>query len=72
LYRYIEGNTEGGKKTGKKSRRKSATEEEPPEELRAVLAVIRHGDRTPKQKMKMRIKHQPLLVGLGLFTTLFS
>ena len=23
------------------------------EELRGVLAVVRHGDRTPKQKMKM-------------------
>ena len=31
------------------------------EELRAVLAVIRHGDRTPKQKMKMRVRHKPLL-----------
>lgn len=27
-------------------------------ELRCVVAVIRHGDRTPKQKMKMEIRHQ--------------
>jgi inositol hexakisphosphate/diphosphoinositol-pentakisphosphate kinase len=27
------------------------------EELRCVLAVIRHGDRTPKQKMKMNVCH---------------
>jgi len=32
-----------------------------PEELRAVLAVIRHGDRTPKQKMKLRVNQKPLL-----------
>jgi Histidine phosphatase superfamily (branch 2) len=24
-------------------------------ELRCVLAVVRHGDRTPKQKMKMTV-----------------
>jgi len=27
-------------------------------ELRCVIAVIRHGDRTPKQKMKMEIRHK--------------
>lgn len=26
-------------------------------ELRCVTAIIRHGDRTPKQKMKMEVKH---------------
>lgn len=31
------------------------------EELRCVLAVIRHGDRTPKQKMKVRVTHPALL-----------
>jgi hypothetical protein len=31
------------------------------EELRCVLAVIRHGDRTPKQKMKMKVTQAPLL-----------
>lgn len=33
----------------------------PGEELRCVLAVVRHGDRTPKQKMKLVITQQPLL-----------
>lgn len=27
-------------------------------ELRCVIAVIRHGDRTPKQKMKLEVKHR--------------
>ncbi|ETW09794.1 hypothetical protein, variant [Aphanomyces invadans] len=31
------------------------------EELRCVLAVIRHGDRTPKQKMKMLVTHRKFL-----------
>ena len=26
-------------------------------ELRCVIAIIRHGDRTPKQKMKMVVRH---------------
>uniref|UniRef100_A0A1D1ZXV8 Inositol hexakisphosphate and diphosphoinositol-pentakisphosphate kinase n=1 Tax=Auxenochlorella protothecoides TaxID=3075 RepID=A0A1D1ZXV8_AUXPR len=33
----------------------------PDEELRCVLAIIRHGDRTPKQKMKMKVTQAPLL-----------
>ncbi|GAB4823839.1 hypothetical protein N2152v2_010885 [Parachlorella kessleri] len=33
----------------------------PDEELRCVLAVVRHGDRTPKQKMKMKVTQAPLL-----------
>ncbi|ELT90954.1 hypothetical protein CAPTEDRAFT_154121 [Capitella teleta] len=27
-------------------------------ELRAVIAIVRHGDRTPKQKMKMEVRHK--------------
>ncbi|KAI1280528.1 Inositol hexakisphosphate and diphosphoinositol-pentakisphosphate kinase [Halotydeus destructor] len=27
-------------------------------ELRCVIAIVRHGDRTPKQKMKMEVKHR--------------
>ncbi|KAK9799737.1 hypothetical protein WJX73_006464 [Symbiochloris irregularis] len=30
-------------------------------ELRCVLTVVRHGDRTPKQKMKMTVTQEPLL-----------
>jgi inositol hexakisphosphate/diphosphoinositol-pentakisphosphate kinase len=36
-------------------------EDSPYGELRCVLAVIRHGDRTPKQKMKMKVTQEPLL-----------
>jgi hypothetical protein len=38
-----------------------ATARRPEGELRCVLAVIRHGDRTPKQKMKMKVTQEPLL-----------
>ncbi|CAM6083123.1 unnamed protein product [Calypogeia fissa] len=31
------------------------------EELRCVIAVIRHGDRTPKQKVKLKVTHDRLL-----------
>jgi hypothetical protein len=35
-----------------------------PLELRCVLAVVRHGDRTPKQKMKMTVSQVGLILGL--------
>jgi inositol hexakisphosphate/diphosphoinositol-pentakisphosphate kinase len=31
------------------------------EELRCVIAVLRHGDRTPKQKVKLKVTHERLL-----------
>ncbi|KAG5399749.1 hypothetical protein IGI04_014356 [Brassica rapa subsp. trilocularis] len=31
------------------------------EELRCVIAVIRHGDRTPKQKVKLNVTEEKLL-----------
>jgi hypothetical protein len=37
-----------------------------PLELRCVLAVVRHGDRTPKQKMKMTVSQVRLVVGLAV------
>ncbi len=43
--------------------------EEGNEELRCVLAVVRHGDRTPKQKMKMKIT-QVNSLHVTLFTSL--
>ena len=54
------GGSKGSKGSGAE-RKTGYGEEGPTEELRAVLAVVRHGDRTPKQKMKMKVKHAPLL-----------
>lgn len=34
------------------------TTEESMLELRCVMAIIRHGDRTPKQKMKMEVRNE--------------
>ncbi|XP_047952813.1 inositol hexakisphosphate and diphosphoinositol-pentakisphosphate kinase VIP2-like isoform X2 [Salvia hispanica] len=31
------------------------------EELRSVIAIVRHGDRTPKQKVKLRVTEEKLL-----------
>lgn len=36
-------------------------------ELRCVVAVIRHGDRTPKQKMKVEVRHQRWVYLLSYF-----
>ncbi|KAG9393542.1 Histidine phosphatase superfamily [Carpediemonas membranifera] len=35
------------------------------ETLKGILAVFRHGDRTPKQKVKVRVQYSPLLGHLG-------
>ena len=37
------------------------------EELRGVLAVVRHGDRTPKQKMKMTVTQARPLRGISVW-----
>eukprot|EP01136_Pigoraptor_vietnamica_P029686 Opistho-1_new@88064 len=37
------------------------------EELRCVIAVVRHGDRTPKQKMKMKVTNPQFLELFGRF-----
>jgi len=39
----------------------------PVEELRSVIAIIRHGDRTPKQKMKMNVTNEKILSFLNGF-----
>lgn len=36
-------------------------------ELRTVVAVIRHGDRTPKQKMKMEVRHPKFVLIMRKF-----
>uniref|UniRef100_A0A2K5NTB3 Inositol hexakisphosphate and diphosphoinositol-pentakisphosphate kinase 1 n=1 Tax=Cercocebus atys TaxID=9531 RepID=A0A2K5NTB3_CERAT len=36
-------------------------------ELSRVIAIIRHGDRTPKQKMKMEVKHPSFSLFLQVF-----
>lgn len=46
---------QGDGKSSQKHQRKH------PEELRAVIAITRHGDRTPKQKMKMKISFPEFL-----------
>lgn len=40
-------------------------------ELRCVIAVIRHGDRTPKQKMKMEVRNPMYVFSLPL-TSFFT
>lgn len=48
------------------------TTEESHEELRAMLVVMRHGDRTPKQKLKMVVKDQQFLRLLTKYESSFE
>ena len=41
-------------------------------ELRCVIGIIRHGDRTPKQKMKMVVTHKLYVQGFELQPFPFS
>lgn len=34
----------------------------PPPELRVLVALVRHGDRTPKQKLKMNVRNERMIV----------
>jgi len=40
-------------------------------ELRCVIAVIRHGDRTPKQKMKMEVKHPRYVMTIASLSVIY-
>lgn len=42
-------------------RRSSSIQQSHQEELRCVIAIVRHGDRTPKQKLKLNMDH-PLIL----------
>ncbi|WIA10709.1 hypothetical protein OEZ85_010886 [Tetradesmus obliquus] len=55
------GYDEEGGGTDDSSSTSGAADGKPWLELRCVLAVIRHGDRTPKQKMKVTVTQAPLL-----------
>lgn len=52
-------NTEGT--SGSLSTKKSKLTTDNEEELRCVIAIIRHGDRTPKQKMKLKVSEAKYL-----------
>jgi len=43
-------------------------------ELRCVMAIVRHADRTPKQKMKMVVTHERLVVVFkrAMYVVIFS
>ena len=49
----------------------AATEEIDNRELRCVVAVVRHGDRTPKEKMKMKVTHPLWLQFFKVFSNCF-
>ena len=53
--------------TSRHHRRPFRCRSRPDGELRCVLAVIRHGDRTPKQKMKLKVTQEPLLALLHTY-----
>jgi len=55
------GSSVAEEESGKPSRTPSASQGCHQEELRCVLAIIRHGDRTPKQKLKLNMSEPHII-----------
>ncbi|CAM9145519.1 unnamed protein product [Discosporangium mesarthrocarpum] len=62
------GSEEAQREHGRNSGEMDMGTEDERYELRCVVAVIRHGDRTPKQKMKMKVSWEPFLAFFSTYS----